>query len=109
MSFRYHKISPLIWKDEKLMESDPLDKLIIFYCLTAQANRIGLFNFSPALAAEDLGLDRELFDSAFTRILERCQWSFDPQLRVLYIPTWFKYNPPLCASKQNTATRILSN
>ena len=51
---RYRKIDPRTWKDEKFRVLLSEEKLIAFYVITAQSNRIGLFNFSPAMAAEDL-------------------------------------------------------
>ena len=53
----YRKIDPRIWNDEKFSEWSLYEKAIAIYILTAQANRIGIFKFSPALAAEDLGDD----------------------------------------------------
>jgi hypothetical protein len=91
---RYRKISPRLWKDEKFITLSQTEKLISLYCITAQSNRIGLFNFSPAQAAEDLGMDTETFGEGFGKVCERLNWTFDKHYRVLYLPTWWKYNAP---------------
>jgi hypothetical protein len=91
---RYRRISPRLWKDEKVITLTQREKLIALYCLTAQTNRIGLFNFSPAQAAEDLEMDGETFAKGFAKVCETLNWSFDNTYRVLYIPTWWKYNTP---------------
>jgi len=56
---RFRKIDPRTWRDEKFRHLDPLDKLIAFYILTGQTNRIGIFNFSPAMAVEEIGTIRK--------------------------------------------------
>jgi len=94
MAERYRKIDPRIWKDEKFINLSEKEKLICIYCLTAQSNRIGIFNFSPAMAAEDLGISLQTFREGFVKVCETFGWRYDEHFRVLYIPKWFKYNKP---------------
>lgn len=94
MSARYRKIDPRVWVDEKFRRLSSLEKLIAIYSITAQSNRLGFFHFSPARAAEDLETEPEIFQQCFLKVLQTLRWQWDPQARVLYIPTWFKYNPP---------------
>ena len=94
MASWYRKIYPKIWKDEKFAQLTDSEKIVYFYCITCQANRIGLFNFSPALAAEDLRLDLGTFLKRFDNVCQTFQWGYDSVSRVLYIPTWWKYNQP---------------
>ena len=49
---KFRKVDPRIWNDEKFQSLPPLDKLLAVYALTGQCNRIGIFKFSIALAAE---------------------------------------------------------
>jgi len=91
---RYRKIDPRTWKDEKFRALSSDEKLIAFYVLTAQSNRIGLFNFSPAMAAEDLETLLQTFLKGFENVCQQLRWMFDQRSRVVYIPTWFKYNCP---------------
>ena len=91
---RYRKIDPRIWKDEHFRLLSPQEKLITFYVITAQSNRIGLFNFSPALASEDLGFSPETFLEGFRKVCFSLSWQYDESSRTLYLPTWWKYNCP---------------
>jgi hypothetical protein len=94
MAARYRKIDPRIWKDEKLIAFNRDEKIITLYCLTAQSNRIGIFNFSPAQAAEDLTMTLETFRERFGNVCRTLKWEYDERHRILYLPTWWKYNPP---------------
>ena len=91
---RFRKIDPRTWRDEKFRPLDPLDKLIVFYILTGQANRIGIFNFSPAMAAEEIGIDPQTFSERFENVCRTLNWEWDEGSRVVYIPTYWKYNIP---------------
>jgi hypothetical protein len=91
---RYRKIDPRIWKDEKFRVLSLEEKLIAFYVITAQSNRIGLFNFSPALAAEELGIFPQTFADGFRNVCLNLSWEYDEPSRTLYLPTWWKYNCP---------------
>lgn len=90
---RYRKIDPRFWKDEKVMSLAPEEKLIALYLFTGQSNRIGIFNFSPGEAAEDLRLE-ETFRKGFEKVCETLNFGWDKTFRVLYLPTWWKYNSP---------------
>jgi hypothetical protein len=92
---RYRKIDPRIWKDEKFIGLGTISKLILLYCLSSpQSNRIGIFNFSPAQGGEDLQTLPETFLKGLNRICKTFRWRYDEKFRVLYIPTWWKYNKP---------------
>jgi len=91
---RYRKIDPRFWKDEKVLALSQAEKVIALYAITAQSNRIGLFNFSPAMAAEDLEMSAETFGKGFGKVRENLGWHFDERYRILYLPTWWKYNKP---------------
>jgi hypothetical protein len=83
-----------MWHDEKFASLDQLQKLIVFYAITAQSNRIGLFKFSAALAAEELGTSPKTFLEGFENVCRALNWEWDRSLRVVYLPTWWKYNQP---------------
>ena len=91
---RYRKIDPRFWKDEKVRSLRLKEKTIALYCFTAQSNRVGLFSFSPGEACEDLALTTETFAKAFGVVSARLKFGWDSAARVLYLPTWWKYNCP---------------
>lgn len=94
MSARYRKISPRFWRDEKVTGLTMVEKCIALYLFTGQSNRIGLFNFSPGEAAEDLGTLLQTFREGFEKVCESLNFGWDERARVLYVPTWWKYNCP---------------
>jgi hypothetical protein len=91
---RYRKLDPRFWKDEKIIDLPPLEKLIVLYMFTGQSNRIGLFNFSPGSAVEDLGISTETFREGFAKVCGSLNFGWDAKRRVVYLPTWWKYNCP---------------
>ena len=91
---RYRKVVPRFWKDEKVRRLDHDHKLIPFYLITGQSNRIGLFSLSPGMAAEDTGLTVETFTERCRNVCRALKWEWDEQAGVVYIPTWWKYNQP---------------
>ena len=91
---RYRKIDPRMWGDERFVALRPEEKLIAVYVITAQSNRIGMFRFSPAMAAEQLGMLPQTFREGFANVCRMLCWGFDESVRVLYMPTWWKYNLP---------------
>ena len=92
---RYRRIYPLFWRDDAVRKLSGPEKLVALYCLTShQSNRIGLFAFSVAMAAEDLGSTDETFTERFDRVISALRWQWDSAARVLYIPSWWQWNPP---------------
>src|ERR1700730_17679845 len=91
---RYRKFDPRFWKDERVRKFEVVTKAVAAYLITGQSNRIGLFNFSPGQAAEDLGMSPETFQKRFKEVLNGLNYGFDEEARVLYVPTWWKYNAP---------------
>ena len=51
-------------------------------------------NLSPGEAAEDLSLPLETFREGFGKVCQGLNFGWDETFRVLYLPTWWKYNCP---------------
>lgn len=94
MAARYRKIDPRIWTDERFRLLKPEEQRIALYILTAQSNRIGLFTFSPGKACEDLGTLGVTFRKGFEIVCRALHWEWDADNRVIYLPTWWRYNQP---------------
>jgi len=108
--YPYRKIYRRFWRDKRVAVLPAIQKLIALYCITShQSNRVGIFSFSPAMAEEDIGtlpgtimdmsggtLDptRATFRENFDAVIVAMGWKWDPELRVLYIPSWWKWNRP---------------
>jgi hypothetical protein len=94
MAARYRKIDPRMWNDEGFYQLTIYEKITAFYTLTAQANRVAVFTFSPGKAYEDLKMSRRVFQKAFSSIGRAFAWEWDESARVVFIPSWWKYNHP---------------
>jgi hypothetical protein len=91
---RYRKIDPRFWKDEKIVAFVPEEKLVALYLFTGQSNRIGLFSFSPGEARGRRWMLPQTFAECFGNVCRALNLGWDETFRVLYLPTWWKYNPP---------------
>lgn len=89
---KFWKLAKRLWMVLRTLPER--EKLIAIYCMTEQTNRVGLFHFSSAKAAEDLGLSRRAFDTAFRRVCDELAWKFDSEACVLYLTDWWQYNDP---------------
>jgi hypothetical protein len=95
MALKYRRVYTRFYEDEKVQRLDPLDKLLALYLLTSsQTNRIGLYVFSIGRAAEDLGIDYETLRERFGNVCQTFRWGYDAATRMLYISSWWRYNPP---------------
>lgn len=92
MAAKYKKIDPRLWNDEKFQQMNPMEKLLVLYCLTNSGNRIGIFKFSVALASEDIGYPSDTLRDTLRVICDTLNWRYDESARVLYLPNWWKYN-----------------
>jgi hypothetical protein len=107
---RYRKLYPLFWEDEKVQALDAFDKLLAVYIFAGpQSNRIGLYCLSPGMAEDYTGIPLtrvggrvggrvegvdETMPTRVERVCQHLGWKWDPTTRVVYIPTWWKYNAP---------------
>jgi len=99
MAYRpiYRRIFVRFWRDEAVRRLNEKEKLVALYALTsAQTNRCGLFVFSVAMAEEELGLHgvRHGVLHPLTVVCETLNWVYEEGSRVLWIPSWWRYNPP---------------
>jgi hypothetical protein len=92
---RYRKIYARVWQHPGFNALSEGEKVLALYVLTGpQTNRLGLYLFSIATAAEDLGTVPETLKKRFVNVCQTFGWLFDAKARVIYIPSWFKWNPP---------------
>jgi len=91
---RYRKITPTIWRDKGFRCLTNEEKLVAFYLLTAQSNRVGLFYFSSGMASEDLATPVETLGKRIDKVCQTLGWGFDKEARVLWIPSGWVYNTP---------------
>lgn len=95
MAQKFRKVDPRFWDDEKVTAMSNVEQLITLYLITSpQSNRIGFHKFSIAAGAESLRMNPETFREHFANVIGALGWRYDDRARVLYLPTWWKYNRP---------------
>ena len=94
MALYYRKIYPSMWTDERVYNLESLDKLVLSYLFTGQANRIGLYFISIGKAAEETGMEISDFKSRMKNVVKVMGWEYDEVNRVVWIPKWWRYNSP---------------
>ena len=92
---RYRKLYARLWRHPGFAELSDGEKILALYLLTGpQTNRLGLYCLSVATAAEDLGTLPGTLTKRLVKVCLTFKWLFDSRARVLYVPSWFKWNPP---------------
>jgi hypothetical protein len=92
---RYRKVYPKLWSDARFLALPQSDRLVLLYLLSGpQSNRIGLFKVSLGSASEDLKTSSVTFRKRLLNVCATFGWEFDDYARVLWIPSWWRFNPP---------------
>jgi hypothetical protein len=92
---RYRKVFPRLWRHRHFVELSVEARLLALYCLAGPpANRIGLFLLSIGGAAEDLRMTPNGVKEHLSSVLDAFGWQYDAESRVLWIPSWWKFNLP---------------
>ena len=92
---RYRRAYPRIWRHPSFQQLTPAQRNIALYVLLGpQTNRIGLFHFSIGTAAEDLSLGADTCRTGLRHVCLTFGWVFDDDARVLYVPSWWRWNCP---------------
>lgn len=92
---RYRKTYARIWRHPGFVALSEGEKVLALYLISGpQTNRLGLYCLSIATAAEDLGTLPQTLSKRLGNVCQTFGWLFDKRSRVVYIPSWFKWNPP---------------
>lgn len=90
----YRKVYQRIWRNPEFHGLDGDGKVLALYLLTGpQTNRVGMFRFSAASAAEDLGQSVAQVQATLAAVCVAFGWRWDGASRVLLIPSWWTFNP----------------
>lgn len=90
----YRKVYTRIWKSPEFRGLSDALKVATLYVLTGpQTNRVGLYYFSFAQAAEALGSTSPKVRSMIGVVCKTFAWTFDQKSSVIWIPTWWSFNP----------------
>jgi hypothetical protein len=92
---RYRKVYPRIWRHSGFRRLCETAQRIALYLVSGpQTNRIGLFCFSIATAAEDLKVSVETFRKRLPDVQTTFAWQYDAEARVFFVPSWWRWNHP---------------
>jgi hypothetical protein len=92
---RYRKAYPRIWRHPGFRALSETGQRLALYLLTGpQCNRIGLYCFSIATAAEDLNVGVETLRKRLADVQATFGWLYDADARVLFVPSWWRWNQP---------------
>lgn len=106
---RYRKVYPRIWRHPRFRTLKPAARELTLYLLCGpQTNAIGLFSFSLGAAAEDLGVGHETLVDRFGDVRQTFGWHYDPDARVIFIPSWWRWNRPENANVLRGNMKLLS-
>jgi hypothetical protein len=130
---QYRKLFTHLWQHADFRAMDALGKIVAMYLLTGpQTNRIGLFRLSKSQMVIDIDIDEEIVDNPHgnvqpalrasmqerffsdvtTRFTQCCSvfdWRYDGRTRMLYIPSWWRWNTPENANVMKWALRDLDD
>ncbi len=106
----YRVVSPLFWDDPDVRALTALDQYLALHILTCrQTSGSGLFRFSLATAKEDLAKVAGSLSERFAKVSVRLNWAFHEPSKTLYLPTWWKWNPPDSPNHLRGAMKSLVN
>ena len=92
---RYRKLYPRLWRDRDFLQLDYQNRLLALYLLAGpQGNSVGCYVFSLGTASEDFGFSLGIITRRFKMVCAQFGWQYDPASRVLFIPSWWKWNKP---------------
>ncbi len=92
---RYRKVYPRTWRHPGYRALKGAAREVTLYVLAGpQTNRIGLFYFSLMTAADDLNVSAETLRERLADVTLTFGWLFDADSKVIYIPSWWRWNPP---------------
>lgn len=94
---RYRKVDPRVWGDAKF-RTLPLPAKLMFLCVLTHPGMtsLGAFRGTPGGIAEELGWSSVPDEAVreFHRLVELGMVGWDPDGPLLWLPNWFRYNPP---------------
>ena len=104
---RYKLIYQRLWRHPAFLALSFEEKVLAFNLLTGtQVNRCGLYHFSLGMASEETGIGYERFKEVFQAVLTAMEWQYDKESRVVFIPSWWRWNPP---ANQNVLKSCLAD
>ena len=108
---RYRRIFSTNWLESPVQDLDDGERVVWLYMKTGpQSTSVGIYRLSTAAAAEELkNVDGKEFERRRDAVCKAFGWKFDPDVYVLWIPTWLDENPPQSPNVVISWCKLLSN
>lgn len=91
----YRRVYLRLWRHPAFRALGEGEKVLALYLVTGpQTNLIGWYRFSPAMAAEDIGVPLAQIRKRLVVVLSAFEWEFDEPSQLLWIRSWHRWNPP---------------
>jgi len=105
---RYRKVYARLWLNPAFRRLTDGEKLVAIYLLSGpQTNRIGIYKLSLGAACDDLSCRKTRFLANLGSCCGAFGWFWDKPCSVLWIPSWWSFNPP--AEKANNFKGALTD
>ena len=93
--FRYHKVSPRFWTDEKVLRWNDDEKMLALYLLTCPHRTTeGLFRLPKLYMAADLGWSAERLEKPFAKLIGDGFMKYDEAVSIVLLCNALKYQKP---------------
>lgn len=90
----YRKVYQRLWNNPEFLAMADALKTTTMYLLTGpQTNRVGLFRVSFGAMAETLRIPIMQAQKRLAAVCAAFGWEFDQRCQVLWIPSWWAFNP----------------
>lgn len=91
---RWRRAYVRLYTDPDFQGLSDAEKVMATYLLFGpQTNRIGLYHVSAGLGIEHLRCPLRQFRMRLERVCEVFRWQYDAAAHVIWIPSWWDYNP----------------
>src|ERR1700752_270688 len=92
---RYRRVRQRLWTEPSFKKLNEREKLLALYLLSGpQTNSVGLFQFSPARAAEDLRTSDTSVRRSVDTVLRSFGWIHESDTDLLWLTQWIEENAP---------------
>jgi hypothetical protein len=105
----FSKVSPQIWESKRFRSlADDSARLAYLYLLSnGHQTSAGCYRLPPAYACADIGWEPAKYDAALQALLDAELVDVDRDTNEVFIPRWFKHNPPTNEKHATGTTRLV--
>jgi len=105
----FSKVCPQIWESKRFRSlADDSARLAYLYLLTnGHQTSAGCYRLPPAYACADMGWEPDQYDAALRALLDAQLVQVDWDTSEVFIPRWFKHNPPTNEKHAKGTTRLV--